>query len=136
METKIHKKVIFSYSTVMLIIEINFVLKLKQNWEILLKYANLPNFDTPFWIINDLQFFSQNYTTTTRTKNKIFWNFYKNPIIFKPDFVVRVRSLMFSRMTLSVSNDVIFFDKAIEDIPLTLNVKFHWNCFFRSRDHI
>ena len=33
-----------------------FVLKSEQNWEILLKYANVAKFGPPFWILNDLRY--------------------------------------------------------------------------------
>ena len=60
--------------------------------------------------------FSKNYTATTCTKIKIFWNFDKNAIIFTLDFAVQVRSLIWPDMTSSVSNDVIFFHKTIKRI--------------------
>ena len=54
--------------------------------------------------------FLKNYTATTNTKNKIFSNFDKNPIIFTSDFVVRVRYLIFPGMTSSIKMTSRFYE--------------------------
>ena len=45
-----------------------------------------------------------------------------------------VRYPIFSGMTSSVSRDVIFFLKTIENILIIFNIKFHRNQLVRSRD--
>ena len=102
MDTETHENVFFWNQTIMLITKIDFVLKSEQNWDILLRYANFRYFGSPFWILNDLWFFYKNYTAATRTKNKIFRKFDKNPIIITPDFAVRIRLSIFPGMTSSV----------------------------------
>ena len=49
-------------------------------------------------------------------------------------FLLWVRSSMLPHMTSSVSNDVMFFHTTLEDVLITLNMKFHWNRLNRSRD--
>ena len=78
--------------------------------------------------------FTKNYTATIRPEIKIFWNFDKNPIKFTPDFVVRVGLLIFPGKTSSVSHDVIFFQKIIENSFMMINMKFHGIRLVRSRD--
>ena len=55
-------------------------------------------------------------------------------MIFTPDFAVGVRYLIFPGMTSSVSYDVIFSLKTIENALIVSNIKFHRNRLVRSRD--
>ena len=58
-----------------------------------------------FWsaILNTywVAIFTKNYTSTTRTKIKTFWNFDKNQMIFTTDLAVRVRYLIFNELRFS-----------------------------------
>ena len=53
--------------------------------------------------------------------------------LFTLVFALRVRSSHFPHMTSSISNDVIFFHSALENVLIALNIKFNQNGSVRYR---
>ena len=67
-----------------------------------------------------------------RPKLEYMFSDFFNRYIFTLIFALRVRTPITHHMTSSVSRDVIFLLKTIENILIILNIKFHQNPLVRS----